>query len=232
MGFFNTASKIGSEFLKSHYANNAAKKQISKEQQNQDLFRNTYNDESQNLSPYISAGKQGINDFRNLATQRGQGQFLDNFYNSALFNSLSSQGRSQQLASAEATGSLGNTNTQSGLAGIAPNLGLNFLDRQRSIDQYLSNTGLNAIGQQNQLGSEYQANYGQANQNIGQLQAQDELAKGRARSNALRYFGKAVDSYGPKSGSTSNSTSNSSDIGGGYSYAPLLQRGSGGSRWI
>ena len=82
----------------------------------------------------------------NLLSPEGRNQFLNDYFNSAEFGTLSGQATNQQLAASEATGGLGSTSTQNQLGRIAPNLGLGALAGQMGQYGNLVNTGLNASG--------------------------------------------------------------------------------------
>lgn len=179
-----------------------------------DLQRQQWNQTTANMSPYLNAGQQGISPLlaaiqsqgagaaaqtsaqntafkalQNLSSSSGQANFLSNYYNSAEFNQMASQARNQQLASAEATGSLGAMGTQNALASIAPQLGQQAyqqqLQNQTNIfglaqgaqQNYLqslgnlTNMGQSAAANQAAAGQSYANNTGQLLQGLGSIQA-------------------------------------------------------------
>lgn len=165
-----------------------------------DLQREQWNQTTANMSPYLTAGQQGISPLlqaiqsqgqglaaqtsaqnsaysalQNLASAKGQTGFLSNYYNSTEFNQLASQARNQQLASAEATGGLGSTSTNNALAAIAPQLG------QQAYQQQLQNqSNLFSLAQ----GS--QQNYLQSLGNLvgfGQSAAANQASAGQSYAN-------------------------------------------------
>lgn len=82
--------------------------------------------------PDIIAGstplaEQYVNQLQNLSSLEGQGQALNQYYNSQQYKDLAGQARYQSLAAAEATGGLGSTATSNQLATISPTLGQSWL---------------------------------------------------------------------------------------------------------
>lgn len=114
---------------------------------------------------------------------------MSNYYNSAEYKQMASQARNDQLASAEATGGLGNTSTQNALAAIAPQLGQQAYQQQlqnqtnlfglaqgaqQNYLQSLGNLvgmGQSAAANQAQAGQSYANNTGQLLQGLGSIQA-------------------------------------------------------------
>ncbi len=73
-----------------------------------------------NLAPFTPLAEQYVNQLQNLSSLEGQGQALNQYYNSKQYKDLAGQARYQSLAAAEATGGLGSTATSNQLATIAP----------------------------------------------------------------------------------------------------------------
>ncbi len=92
---------------------------------------------------------------------RGQGQALNQYYNSQQYKDLAGQARYQSLAAAEATGGLGSTATGNQLAAIAPTLGQNWLSGQMNNYNNLANIGLGALTGQANAGQNYANNVSQ-----------------------------------------------------------------------
>lgn len=80
-----------------------------------------------NLAPFTPLAEQYVNQLQNLSSLEGQGQALNQYYNSQQYKDLAGQARYQSLAAAEATGGLGSTATSNQLATIAPTLGQSWL---------------------------------------------------------------------------------------------------------
>ncbi|EHB7393082.1 DNA transfer protein, partial [Shigella flexneri] len=80
-----------------------------------------------NLAPFTPLAEQYVNQLQNLSSLEGQGQALNQYYNSKQYKDLAGQARYQSLAAAEATGGLGSTATSNQLATIAPTLGQSWL---------------------------------------------------------------------------------------------------------
>lgn len=92
---------------------------------------------------------------------QGQGQALNQYYNSQQYKDLAGQARYQSLAAAEATGGLGSTATGNQLAAIAPTLGQNWLSGQMNNYNNLANIGLGALTGQANAGQNYANNVSQ-----------------------------------------------------------------------
>ncbi|EDK4123870.1 DNA transfer protein, partial [Salmonella enterica] len=109
------------------------------------LQREIWQTTMNNLAPLTPMAQQYIGQMQNLSTLEGQGNALNQYYNSQQFNDLANQARYQQLSSAEATGGLGSTATSNQLASIAPTLGQGWLADQMNNYQNLANIGLGAL---------------------------------------------------------------------------------------
>lgn len=108
------------------------------------LQREIWQTTMNNLAPFTPMAQQYIGQMQNLSTLEGQGNALNQYYNSQQFNDLANQARYQQLAGAEAMGGLGSTATSNQLASIAPMLGQSWLSDQMNNYQNLANIGLGA----------------------------------------------------------------------------------------
>lgn len=101
----------------------------------------------------------------------GQGQALNDYYNSQQYKDLAGQARYQNLAAAEATGGLGSTATSNQLSAIAPTLGQQWLSGQMNNYQNLANIGLGALQGQANAGQTYANNMSQISQQSAALAA-------------------------------------------------------------
>lgn len=153
-------------------ASSAARAQEGAQREQIALARETRDQQTELLRPFLEAGTQyGLEGLTGLSTQQGQADFYRDYYQSPQYQAQAGQAQNQQLASAEATGGLHSTSTQNQLARIAPTLGLQALGQQQ--DQYgqLANIGLSGAGASaGYLGQAAQTQYGALN-NIGQIQA-------------------------------------------------------------
>jgi hypothetical protein len=132
----------------------------------------------QNLAPFTPLAQQYVSQLQGLSTLQGQGQALNQYYNSDQYKQLADQARYQSLGAAEATGGLGSTATSNQLASIAPTLGQNWLAGQMNNYQNLANIGLGALQGQTNAGQSYANNAGQ----IAQQQAALSSANGNQPS--------------------------------------------------
>ncbi|WP_284311223.1 DNA transfer protein [Proteus mirabilis] len=135
------------------------------------LQREMWQTNMQNLAPFTPLAQQYIGQLQNLSSLEGQGQALNQYYNSQAFNDLSGQARYQQLQGAEAMGGLGSTATSNQLASIAPTLGQGWLADQMNNYQNLANIGLGALQGQANAGQSYANNTGQLLQQNAAAQA-------------------------------------------------------------
>ena len=135
------------------------------------LQREIWQTTMNNLAPFTPMAQQYIGQMQNLSTLEGQGNALNQYYNSQQFNDLANQARYQQLAGAEAMGGLGSTATSNQLASIAPMLGQSWLSDQMNNYQNLANIGLGALQGQANAGQSYANNTGQLLQQNAAAQA-------------------------------------------------------------
>ncbi|EKI8356140.1 DNA transfer protein [Escherichia coli] len=126
-----------------------------------ELQREQWQTVMNNLAPFTPLAQQYVSQLQNLSTLQGQGQALNDYYNSDQYKQMAGQARYQSLASAEATGGLGSTATGNQLAAIAPSLGQNYLSSQMNNYQNLANIGLGALQGQANAGQSYANNSSQ-----------------------------------------------------------------------
>ncbi|KZQ44744.1 DNA transfer protein [Klebsiella aerogenes] len=138
-----------------------AKAQAKATQKGIDLQREMWQTNMQNLAPFTPLAQQYVSQLQGLSTLQGQGQALNDYYNSQQYKDLAGQARYQSLMSAEATGGLGSTATGNQLAAIAPTLGQNWLSGQMNNYQNLANIGLGALTGQANAGQNYANNASQ-----------------------------------------------------------------------
>ncbi|EFI6096195.1 DNA transfer protein [Escherichia coli] len=125
------------------------------------LQREMWQTNMQNLAPFTPLAQQYVSQLQNLSSLQGQGQALNQYYNSQQYKDLAGQARYQSLAAAEATGGLGSTATGNQLAAIAPTLGQNWLSGQMNNYNNLANIGLGALTGQANAGQNYANNVSQ-----------------------------------------------------------------------
>ncbi|EGK3901598.1 DNA transfer protein [Escherichia coli] len=126
-----------------------------------ELQREMWQTNMQNLAPFTPLAQQYVSELQNLSSLQGQGQALNQYYNSQQYKDLAGQARYQSLAAAEATGGLGSTATGNQLAAIAPTLGQNWLSGQMNNYNNLANIGLGALTGQANAGQTYANNASQ-----------------------------------------------------------------------
>ena len=95
-----------------------------------DLQNQQFNTIMNNLKLFTPLAGKYVGSLENLSSLEGQGQALNQYYNSQQYKDLAGQARYQSLAAAEATGGLGSTATSNQLATIAPTLGQQWLSGQ------------------------------------------------------------------------------------------------------
>lgn len=126
-----------------------------------ELQRDIWQTNMQNLAWATPLAQQHVSQLQNLSTLQGQGNALNQYYNSQQYKDLANQARYQSLNAAEATGGLGSTATSNQLATIAPTLGQNWLSGQMNNYQNLANIGLGALTGQATAGQNYANNASQ-----------------------------------------------------------------------
>ena len=120
-----------------------------------------------NLKPFTPLAEKYVGSLENLSSLEGQGQALNQYYNSQQYKDLADQ----SLAAAEATGGLGSTATSNQLATIAPTLGQQWLSGQMNNYNNLANIGLGALQGQANAGQTYANNMSQISQQSAALAA-------------------------------------------------------------
>lgn len=136
-----------------------------------DLQNQQFNTIMNNLKPFTPLADKYVGSLENLSSLEGQGQALNQYYNSQQYKDLAGQARYQSLAAAEATGGLGSTATGNQLATIAPTLGQQWLSGQMNNYQNLANIGLGALQGQANAGQTYANNMSQISQQSAALAA-------------------------------------------------------------
>lgn len=134
----------------------ALKQQQKATDKQMDYQRELQAQQAEWLSPFREAGTNAIPLLTAIAGQPiNREQLLSDYYGGNEFKMAEEQARRSQLASAEATGGLGNTSTQNVLASIAPSLGQNYLNAMQAQQQDmfnqligLTNVGLSGAGAQ------------------------------------------------------------------------------------
>ncbi|HBN2624454.1 TPA: DNA transfer protein [Escherichia coli] len=142
-------------------SDSGAKAQARATEKDIELQREMWQTNMQNLAPFTPLAQQYVSQLQNLSSLQGQGQALNQYYNSQQYKDLAGQARYQSLAAAEATGGLGSTATGNQLAAIAPTLGQNWLSGQMNNYNNLANIGLGALAGQANAGQNYANNVSQ-----------------------------------------------------------------------
>lgn len=75
------------------------------------------------FEPYRKAGFGGLQELQKLLTNEGSGDFLNEYFQSPMFNEQSQAARLQQESAAEATGNLGSSSLRNAIGSNAPRLG-------------------------------------------------------------------------------------------------------------
>ncbi|EHT8070503.1 DNA transfer protein [Salmonella enterica] len=131
-----------------------------------------FNRVMEQLAPYAAAGLPALQQIQQLSTLEGQGNALNQYYNSDQYKQLANQARYQSLNAAEATGGLGSTATSNQLAAIAPTLGQNWLSGQMQNYGNLLNVGQSAAAGQASAGQNYANNVGNLQQQLAAIRSQ------------------------------------------------------------
>ncbi len=137
---------------------------------------------------FTPLAQQYVSQLQNLSSLQGQGQALNDYYNSQQYKDLANQARYQSLTAAEATGGLGSTATSNQLATIAPTLGQSWLSGQMNNYQNLANIGLGALTGQATAGQNYANNVGQ----LYQQQANAAAANANRPSTGQKFLSGAA----------------------------------------
>lgn len=136
-------------------------------------------------APYREAGYNALSGLEGLATDQGRAQSLQDYYGGAEYAAQAGQATKTALTSASQTGGLRSGNTYQALEGIAPQLGQNYLSNQYNQLTGIANLGAGAASQ-GASGAQYLgSSIGGYQSQIGQAQAQNELAQGQVYNQTL-----------------------------------------------
>lgn len=132
-----------------------------------------------NIQPYMDAGTQSLEQQQNLSGANGpeaQQAAYDAIQNSAAFQNKLATGERSILQSGAATGGVRGGDIQGVLARYSPELLASSIDQQYGQLSGLSSMGANAAAGINAQGTEMANNISDAYTNIGNAQAQQQMA--------------------------------------------------------
>mgnify|MGYP000644475937 CR=1 FL=1 len=147
------------------------------------------------LSPYVSAGAQGLSGQQNLLGLNGNQQQIDainNIKNSGQFQEFNRQGQDAILQNAAATGGLRGGNVQGALAQFSPQLLQNMIQQQYANFGGLSTLGQNSAAMTGTAGQNSANQIGALLNQQGAAQAGGILARGQADQQMINGLGQAM----------------------------------------
>lgn len=139
--------------------------------------------------PYREAGYGALEGLQGMLEPGGRAQSLQDYYRGAEFQTMEGQVEQGIARRQGATGGMRGGGTQAAMAGIAPQLGQQFLAGQQNQYTNLANMGMGAAAQgaqgAQQLGAGISNQYG----NIGNIQGQASINRSNIFSGALGTLG-------------------------------------------
>ena len=161
-------------------ASNAATAQIDAANMGIDELRSQFSTNQANMQPYMDAGSNALSQQQDLSGANGpeaQAAARSAIENSQSFKDSVALGETSLLQNAAATGGVRGGNTAGALAQYAPQMLNQAVEQQYNQLGGLSTMGLNAAGGINAAGSALAGNISDAYTNIGNTQAQAEMAQ-------------------------------------------------------
>tara|TARA_R110000850_G_scaffold100316_4_gene207515 strand:+ start:2147 stop:2758 length:612 start_codon:yes stop_codon:yes gene_type:complete len=188
------AAIVGSK-MQSDSAEDASNAQQASSQAGIDSQERMFDKSIALQQPYMDAGYGALTGLQGLTTTEGRAQALQGYYGGQEFAEQQKQQESQAMRNAAMTGGVRSGNNQVALASIAPQLGQNYLSNQYNQLTGLANMGMGASSQGAQSANYLGSSMNQAQQNIGQAQAQNYLAQGNIASNTIGTLGGIASQY-------------------------------------
>ena len=188
------AAIVGSK-MQSDSAEDASNAQQASSQAGIDSQERMFDKSIALQQPYMDAGYGALTGLQGLTTPEGRAQALQGYYGGQEFAEQQKQQESQAMRNAAMTGGVRSGNNQVALASIAPQLGQNYLSNQYNQLTGLANMGMGASSQGAQSANYLGSSMNQAQQNIGQAQAQNYLAQGNIASNTIGTLGGIASQY-------------------------------------
>jgi hypothetical protein len=174
-------------------AQNAANTQAGMSQAALDQQWKMWQQQQQNIQPWMQGGQQGLNAYLSLSGANGpqaQQQFLSQIQNGPEYNAMLNAGSKNILANAAATGGLRSGNANLALAGLGSNIMGQLVGENLQRYGNLSNSGLGAVTNTGALGQGYANSMANLMSQQGAALAGGQIAQGNAAaSNAQSLLG-------------------------------------------
>ena len=140
------------------------------------------------MSPYLTAGGQGLTQYQNLLGANGapaEQQAIEGLKNSPLYSNMMQSGENSILQNASATGGLRGGNVQNSLGNLGANVLSNLYQNKLGNYYNLANMGQSAAALQANAGQNSSNSVGNLLSSQGNALAQGILSSGQAQSNTI-----------------------------------------------
>lgn len=212
------AAGVASSSMAAGAAKDAANSQAQSAQNSLQFAQAQYADQQKNISPYLTAGQQGVTAYGDLLGSNGtdaQNAAIGGIKNGAEYQGLMQTGNENILANASATGGLRGSNTSNTLANTSIST-LNGLITQRlaGYGQLMSN-GLNAISGQQAANNAAYTGVSNANTQMANASTSYDSALSNSVNSGLGSITQGINRYSSIVGSqpANNPTYGTTDAG-------------------
>lgn len=184
-GYAAAAVAVGSSLISASASSKAADQQTKAAREGMAQEERMFERGLEETAPFREAGIGQLESYQQLLTPQGRGEALSAYYGGEEFKGFEQQAEQSILRNQAATGGLRSGGTQAALAGIAPQLGQNYLNQQAQNQLALINVGQGLAGQASQQANVLGGSQAAALGNIGSYQAGGTLAKADAINTGL-----------------------------------------------
>lgn len=183
------AAAVASSAIGYMGANKAAKGQQRAEAKALEAQERMYQQQREDFKPYMQAGYGALEGLQQLTDPTQRSQMLTEYYKSPEYAAMSDMSATEQSRLGAVTGGLRSGSTYQNLEAIRPQLGQSYLTNQYNQLTGLANLGMGATSQGAQAAGQFGNQSALAQRNMGQIYAQEQLAKSNAIGDALSAIG-------------------------------------------
>ena len=171
--------------ITAYSADKAADQQADQAQAGIDVQQYMFDKGLEETAPFREAGISQLGAYQQLLTEQGRAEALSGYYGGEEYAGLEQQAEQSILRNQAATGGMRSGGTQAALAGIAPQLGQNYLNQQSQNQLALINVGQGLSGQAAQQSIALGGQQSALLQDVGAYQAGSTLAVGQTTTDLL-----------------------------------------------
>lgn len=192
------ATSVGSQIIGARSADKAADAQRFEQNRALEEQRRQFDKFQELIKPFVEGGTAAFGqqqDFLGLSGADEQQALVSEIENSPAVRALAQQGENAILQNAAATGGLRGGNVQGALAKFRPELLNAFLQQRFGQLGDLARVGQASAVQQGVAGQNFANQAGNIFQNIGEVSAQNRLARGAAMQGILNTGAQAIGGF-------------------------------------